>query len=440
MARIINVDMLIILIQERPEIWDQRDPNYANRAVKQAAWRSVCGSLFPQYDQQPRAAQRQIMDDVTTRWRSIRDQYRRERQQREKSGAGAPPKKKKYIYFDRLTFLNPSMDLRPTQSNLTDRETGSDSEQVIDPVGDGEEVAGPSAAPSIPPGCSSSGHPAPAAAEENTEAPQFSSSAAAPAPSQDDPGNSSSPTVALDRSQQAAVRPQRARRRRELLQSRRNVDAGVMNYLARVREDDGEEGFTRSLAQYLRSIERELRLRLRGCFQILIDACTPPNNPYNLMQMIEQWQMSPENILRPQRLQGLHAQQGSEAPPPRQPTPPPQPTNNQQWQPQHHIAGYQHPSQHGHLSTPSAGGWTQPGFGQYGHFGLGYDSRTYGQQHLGYLPNPGPTHQSGQHQSRQNFPQATITSTQAAGQLGLQRPPDADPDQSTSPLPTYQDL
>ncbi|XP_069597934.1 uncharacterized protein [Ranitomeya imitator] len=258
--------MLIILIQERPEIWDQRDPNYANRAVKQAAWRSVCGSLFPQYDQQPRAAQRQIMDDVTTRWRSIRDQYRRERQQREKSGAGAPPKKKKYIYFDRLTFLNPSMDLRPTQSNLTDRETGSDSEQVIDPVGDGEEVAGPSAAPSIPPGCSSSGHPAPAAAEENTEAPQFSSSAAAPAPSQDDRGNSSSPTVALDRSPQAAVRPQRARRRRELLQSRRNVDAGVMNYLARVREDDGEEGFTRSLAQYLRSIERELRLQFERVF------------------------------------------------------------------------------------------------------------------------------------------------------------------------------
>ncbi|CAJ0962960.1 unnamed protein product [Ranitomeya imitator] len=94
--------------------------------------------------------------DVTTRWRSIRDQYRRERQQRERSGAGAPPKKRKYVYFDRLTFLNPSMDLRLTQSNLTDRETGSDSELVIDPVGEGEEVAGPSAAPSgsIPPGSS----------------------------------------------------------------------------------------------------------------------------------------------------------------------------------------------------------------------------------------------------------------------------------------------
>ncbi|XP_069600904.1 uncharacterized protein [Ranitomeya imitator] len=338
------------------------------------------------------------------------------------------------------------MDLRPTQSNLTDRETGSDSELVIDPVGEGEEVAGPSSAPSgsIPPGSSSSGQPAPAAPEQHQEAPQFSSAASAAAaaapPSQDDPGNSSSPTVALERSPQAAVRPQRSRRRRELLQSRRNVDAGVMNYLARVQEDDGEEGFTRSLAQYLRSIERELRLRVRGCFQILIDACTPPNNPYNLLQMIEQWQMSPENILRPQRLQGMHAQQGSEAPPPHQPTPQPQPTTNPQWQPQYHMARYQQPSQYGHLSTPSAGAWSQPGFGQYGHFGLGYDSRPYGHQHQGYLQNPVPNLQSAQHHSRHNVPQATTTSAQGAGQLGLQRPPDADPEQSTSPPPTYQDL
>ncbi|XP_069623724.1 uncharacterized protein [Ranitomeya imitator] len=384
--------------------------------------------------------------DVTTRWRSIRDQYRRERQQRERSGAAAPPKKKIYIYFDRLTFLNPSMDLRPTQSNLTDRETGSDSELVIDPVGEGEEVAGPSSAPSgsIPPGSSSSGQPAPAEPEQQQEAPQLSSSssaAAAPPPlSQDDPGNSSSPTVALERSPQAAVFSQRARRRRELIQSRRNVDAGVMNYLARVREDDGEEGFTRSLSRYLRPIERELRLRVRGCIQILIDACTPPNNPYQLMEFIEQWQMSPQNILRPQRLQGMHAHEGSEAPPPRQPTPQPQPTPNPPWQPQYHMSGYRQPSQYGHLSTPSAGGWSQPGFGQYGHFGLGYDSRPYGQQHQGLPRNPFQNIPTVQHHPRHILAPATTTSSQGAGQLGLQRPPDEDPEQSTSPTPTYQDL
>ncbi|XP_073420092.1 synaptotagmin-like protein 1 isoform X1 [Dendrobates tinctorius] len=54
------------------------------------------------------------------RWRSIRDQYRRERQQRGRSGVAAPTKRK-YIYFDRLAFLAPSMDLRPKlRSSLSD--------------------------------------------------------------------------------------------------------------------------------------------------------------------------------------------------------------------------------------------------------------------------------------------------------------------------------
>ncbi|XP_069601654.1 uncharacterized protein [Ranitomeya imitator] len=375
-----------------------------------------------------------------TRWRSMRDQYRRERQQQDRSGAGARPKKRKYIYFDRLTFLNFSMDLRPTQSNLTERETGSDSEVVIDPVGEGEEVAGPSSEPScsIPPGSSSSVHPAPAAPGQEDAPP--STSAAAAQPSQDDPANSSSPTVALERSPQAAVISQRARRRRELLQSRRNVDAGVLNYLARSREDDGEEGFMRSLARYLRALKREVRLRVRGCIQILIDACTPPNNPYQLMETIENWQLSPQNLLRLQRCPQVHAQQGSEAPPPHEPTPQPVPTPNPPWQPQSHMAGYQQPSQYGYLSIPSAGGWSQPGFGRHGHIGFGYDSRPYFPEHEGFVQYPYGHYQTCPHESRQNVPPAHTSYTQGEGQLGQQRPPDENPDLPPPPPPTYQNL
>ncbi|XP_073398836.1 uncharacterized protein [Dendrobates tinctorius] len=84
------------------------------------------------------------VEDVMKRWRSIRDQYRRERQQRSRSG-DAGHVKRKYIYYDRLNFLAPILALRPTQSNLTDRGTASEAEPVIDPVGD--EVAGPSSPP-----------------------------------------------------------------------------------------------------------------------------------------------------------------------------------------------------------------------------------------------------------------------------------------------------
>ncbi|XP_069611091.1 uncharacterized protein [Ranitomeya imitator] len=203
MSYVINIEMLLVLVQERPEIWDQRDGHYSNRARKEAAWRSICGILFPEYEQRPREVQRQIMEDVMRRWRSIRDQYRRERQQRARSGSAAPAKKRKYIYYDQLSFLDPSMDLRPTQSNLTERETGSDSEALIDLVG--EEVAGPSSHPSsgIPPATSSVAPQDPATTGQEAAPPPT----ATPVPviSQDDAGNSSSPTVPLETSPQPAV-------------------------------------------------------------------------------------------------------------------------------------------------------------------------------------------------------------------------------------------
>ncbi|XP_069585008.1 uncharacterized protein [Ranitomeya imitator] len=247
------------------------------------------------------------VEDVMRRWRSIRNQYRRERQQRARSGSAAPSKKHKYIYYDRLAFLDPSMDLRPTQSNLTERETGSDSEVVFDPVDVEEEVAGPSLASSrsILPGPSACTSQDPATSVQDAAPPPT----AAPDPvSQEDHGHSSSPTVPLVSSPQAAGPLRRGRRRRELQDSRRNVEAGVLNYLARAATDDGEEAFACSLARYLRPLPREVRLRVRGCIHILIDLCTFPNDPYEVFEFIERRQLSPHNLLHLPRTQQVHGE------------------------------------------------------------------------------------------------------------------------------------
>ncbi|XP_077154037.1 uncharacterized protein LOC143816928 [Ranitomeya variabilis] len=208
------------------------------------------------------------------------------------------------------------MDLRPTQSNLTERETGSDLEALIDPVGEGEEVAGPSSHPSsdIPPATSSVAPQDPATTGQEAAPPPT----AAPHPgSQDDPGNSSSPTVPLETSPQPAVISRRGRRRRELQESRRNVD-------------------TEGLFKYL---------------------------------FIERWQLLAHNVLRRPLSQQVHAQQVFQAPPPHVPTPLPVPTQNPPRPAYFHMPSYHQPSQYGHLSRPSAGGWSQPGFEQHSHVG-----------------------------------------------------------------------
>ncbi|XP_077148583.1 uncharacterized protein LOC143809398 [Ranitomeya variabilis] len=379
------------------------------------------------------------VDDVMRRWRSIRDQYRRERQMRARSGSAAPPKKRKYIYYDRLSFLDGSMDLRQTQSNLTERETGSDSEAVIDPVGVDEEVAGPS---------SSSAHsiiPRPTAPASQDTAPSVQDpepppSAAHEPASQEEQGQSSSPTGPPVSSPQAAVPLPRGRRRREVQATRRDVDAGILNYLSRAATDDGEEGFSRSLARYLRPLPREVRLRVRGCMQILIDLSTPPKNPMRYLNSLREGSFHKQtscafNFLNrcrinqdlhhllhvclhlspshPKICKGLHCTKW-------------QPTNPH--------------SQYGHFSRPSDVGWSQPGFGQHGHFGMGYDYTQYlRQQELQreFIYGQQPNAQYGQGQSSAPQPSA---SSQAQGQLAQQRPPEQDPELPLSPPPTYRDL
>ncbi|XP_073402585.1 alpha-2-macroglobulin-like protein 1 isoform X2 [Dendrobates tinctorius] len=101
-----------VLVKERPKLWDQRDANYANRARKEASWRQICRQMFHDFGDWPHEEQQKLMEDVMKRWRNIRDQYRRERQQWSRSG-DAGYVKRKYVYYDCLSFLAPILDLRP---------------------------------------------------------------------------------------------------------------------------------------------------------------------------------------------------------------------------------------------------------------------------------------------------------------------------------------
>ncbi|XP_073446028.1 uncharacterized protein [Dendrobates tinctorius] len=367
------------------------------------------------------------------RWRSIRDQYRRERQQRSRSG-NTGYVKRKYIYYDRLSFLAPILDLRPTQSNLTDRGTGSETDPIIDPGSAGEEVAGPSSPPTRSRGEDSSQDvPLPA---PQSPPPGPSGAATASARAEEQGNINSSPTDHIRGSPQPAATSQRGRSRRRQIPATdtcTNVDTGVLNYLARVNSDDGEEAYSRSLANYLRALSREVRLRTRGCFQILLDACTYPNTPYKLFEYIERWQLSSKNLMRLRHPPQMHAQAGSEDPQIRGPTPHP-PSSIQQPQ----MSASSQPHQYGHLLPPSVGGLSQPGWGRYGYVG-GYETRAYHSQqdapphyYSGQYPQHSQEAGHFQHHGHQYGPtQGDI------GHSSQQQPQAALP---RSPSPTYENL
>ncbi|XP_073431626.1 uncharacterized protein [Dendrobates tinctorius] len=242
------------------------------------------------------------VEDVMRRWRSIRDQYRRERQQRSRSG-DAGYVKRKYIYYDRLSFLAPILDLRPTQSNLTDQGTGSETEPIIDPVGD--EVAGPSSPPTRSMGEDESSQENPLAAQQTTPP---GPSAAAPSPILEEPGNlSSSPTGQIRGSPQAAVTSRRGRRRRQVAvqESRTNVDTGVLNYLSRITTDDGEEAYSRSLTLYLRALSLSTEEQSEALRRVSLDTTLKA----------QQWNdsISLDTLIESNGITGVRKQQNTDA-------------------------------------------------------------------------------------------------------------------------------
>ncbi|XP_073416853.1 uncharacterized protein [Dendrobates tinctorius] len=370
-----------------------------------------------------------VVNDVTRCWRSCRDTYRRERQLRSRNGA-AGTTKRKYLYYDRLHFLAPVMELRPTESNLTERETGSDSEVLNDPESDVAAGSGPSA------GLPRATPPPP----PRSPPPESVCQPAQP----EDRGNSSSPTMPLETSPQPSALPRRGRCRREGAASgtRMQVDRGVLNFLSTAAHDDGEEAYGRSLAQYLRAIPRGYRLRTRGALQIVLDGSTPPNNPRSVFQFLERWQLSDENQI--DRLVGLDVtiQPSLEPvppPPPRVTTPPPQPAHIPNVAPQVQYMGQGAHAQYGHFNLPNVGGWPQHGYVGHGHIG-GYGQ--FGQPYQDYpqqYPNYPYQNQQNDPGRMQQMPQPAA-SAQGDRDVGQQPRPNVQRGPPPSPPPTYHDL
>ncbi|XP_040275583.1 uncharacterized protein LOC120990742 [Bufo bufo] len=133
-----NVEKLITLVQERPELWDTRANSYSDRVKKDASWEQVARSMrkseWAKADSRGRA---ELVKQTKTRWASCRDQFRREMTSKGRSGEGTS-RKRDYIYTAQLQFLRPVMELRPTVDSLDPSQesdtSGSETPAVFSPV------------------------------------------------------------------------------------------------------------------------------------------------------------------------------------------------------------------------------------------------------------------------------------------------------------------
>ncbi|XP_044153060.1 uncharacterized protein LOC122940446 [Bufo gargarizans] len=146
-----DVERLITLVQERPELWDTRTNVYLDRVKEEVASEKVARLMrCAEWEKADARGRAELVKKTKTRWNSCRDQFRRECNKRGWSGEGSS-RKRAYIYSSQLQFLRPVMDLRPTVDNLEEPEDS--------------DVGGEETAPVFSPEPS----PTPTPAEESTQ-------------------------------------------------------------------------------------------------------------------------------------------------------------------------------------------------------------------------------------------------------------------------------
>ncbi|XP_063794388.1 bromodomain-containing protein 4-like isoform X2 [Pseudophryne corroboree] len=139
---VIDIDQLIHMVQDRPELYDPKVPSYADRYKKRKAWEEICSAVVPDWELCSEKEKNIKAKEIQTRWRSLKDCFRREltlQKKLEKSGIPTS-RRRKYVHYDGLLFLEPTMKLRDIKDPV----------EILQPI-DVEQVASPTQPPPPPP-------------------------------------------------------------------------------------------------------------------------------------------------------------------------------------------------------------------------------------------------------------------------------------------------
>ncbi|XP_044152207.1 transcription factor Adf-1-like [Bufo gargarizans] len=138
---IVDTDLLISEVKKRPAVYDQQEDTYSDRSKKQQCWDEICAILVPGWEESSQLEKSCKAKEIQTRWRSLKDCFRRELhlQKKEARNGSSPSKRKRYMFYDQLTFLESTLMRRSTSGKTSDtqespKSEGSDSEPPQSPL------------------------------------------------------------------------------------------------------------------------------------------------------------------------------------------------------------------------------------------------------------------------------------------------------------------
>nr|CAI5861142.1 unnamed protein product [Callosobruchus analis] len=108
-----DVDLLLTLVGERPVIWDKTHEFYKHKKTTADAWQEICAVIVDRYSSADDIEKTQICRTVQRKWTNMRDtwiKYVKKEAGMKKSNRGRK-KRKKYIYHDRMLFLQKNLQM-----------------------------------------------------------------------------------------------------------------------------------------------------------------------------------------------------------------------------------------------------------------------------------------------------------------------------------------
>ncbi|KAM4014926.1 uncharacterized protein ACNLHF_001654 [Anomaloglossus baeobatrachus] len=118
--RVDTEKLMISAVETHPPLWDTRVDGYHDRLTVDRHWLQVAEEVYPNnaWDRCSPSKRAKYVDLVKRRWRSARDQYRREYNPIPSSSSQG--RKRRYVYYEQISFLAPILEVTQTEDNLDD--------------------------------------------------------------------------------------------------------------------------------------------------------------------------------------------------------------------------------------------------------------------------------------------------------------------------------
>ncbi|XP_056378902.1 uncharacterized protein LOC130274504 [Hyla sarda] len=122
----IDVGALISEVQARPYLWDSSVSGYSDRRLREQSWLEITQALYPDWGRYSQSKQWNILKDIKTRWKSVRDRFLKEERNAERSGS-TNPRRRKCPFHDELMFLLPIRRPRKSRGNYRENQSRAES-------------------------------------------------------------------------------------------------------------------------------------------------------------------------------------------------------------------------------------------------------------------------------------------------------------------------